>query len=137
MNWKLCVLLSLGGLFMGVATIYVIPSTIEPVFWLAIFIACASMIARFAPGRYFLHGFLVSILNSIWVTLAHISRYDIYIASHPEFAQMVQTLPPALSKDPQALMLLIGPITGILSGLVLGLFCWLASKLIKPTPVNW
>ena len=137
MNWKLCVLLSLTGLFMGIATIYVVPSTIEPLFWLAIFSACAVLLARFAPGRYFLHGFLVSVLNSIWITLAHMSRYDTYAALHPEFVQMVQTLPGGLAQDPRMLMLLIGPITGILSGLVLGLFCWLASKIIRSSPVSW
>ena len=131
MNWKLCVLLSLSGLLMGVGTIYVIPATIEPVFWAAIFVFCALMVARYAPGKYFLHGFTISILNSVWVTLAHISRYDAYVATHPEFVQSVQTLPAALANDPRMLMVLVGPIIGILSGLVLGLFCWLASKVIK------
>ena len=136
MNWRLCALLSISGLLIGVGTIYVIPSTIEPFCWLAIFIICSVLVARFAPGKYFLHGFLVSILNSIWITLAHISRYDVYLSTHPEFLQMIQTLPAGLSKNPQLLMLLIGPITGVLSGLVLGLFCWLASKLVRPAPLN-
>ena len=137
MNWKLCMLLSIGGLLMGIATIYVIPASIEPFFWLAIFIVCAILVARFAPGKYFLHGFTISLLNSVWVTLAHISRYDAYVATHPEFLQTVQTLPPALANDPRMLMALTGPIIGILTGLVLGLFCWIASKVIRPRTVNW
>lgn len=32
MNWKLIVRLSLFGLAMGIATMFLIPSTIEPIF---------------------------------------------------------------------------------------------------------
>lgn len=40
MDWKLIFQLSLFGLAMAVATVYVIPSNIEPVFWLVIFLIC-------------------------------------------------------------------------------------------------
>jgi uncharacterized membrane protein len=33
MNWKLIFLLSLFGLAMAIATVFVIPSNIEPLFW--------------------------------------------------------------------------------------------------------
>jgi len=121
---------------MGIATIYVIPSYTEPFFWLGIFMVTAYAVARYAPGKYFVHGFLISMLNSIWVTFAHISRFNEYIASHPEFMQMVQGLPAGLAAHPLRLMLLIGPITGIIFGVVLGLFCWIASKFVKPTPID-
>ena len=137
MNWKLCLLLSIAGLIMGVVTIDIVSSTIEPICWLIIFAASAVLVARFAPQRYFLHGFLISILNSVWITLAHLSRYNAYTAAHPEFLQSVQSLPPLLANDPQRLMVLIGVIAGILSGVVLGFFCWLASKIVKPKMPNW
>jgi len=132
MNLKLCLLLSAFGLIMGIGTIYLIPSTTEPFFWLAIFLICAFLVAKHAPGRYFLHGFVVSIFNSVWVTLAHMSRFQEYAAGHPEYMKMVEGLPPGLSAHPLRLMLLIGPITGVIFGLVLGLFCWIASKFIRP-----
>jgi len=137
MNWKLCMLISISGLLMGVGTIDIIPPAVEPFCWLAIFIICSMLVARFAPGKYFLHGFTVSILNSVWITLAHLSRYDAYAANHPEFLQSVQTLPPALANDPRMLMVLIGPIVGLMSGVILGLFCWIASKVIKPRLPSW
>ena len=43
MNWKLIFLLSLFGLAMGIATVYVIPSRLEPMFWLAISILCVTL----------------------------------------------------------------------------------------------
>ena len=46
MNWKLIVQLSMFGLAMSVATVYLISSTIEPVFWLVIFVISAYLIQR-------------------------------------------------------------------------------------------
>src|SRR5215813_900569 len=108
MNWKLIFTLSLFGLGMAFATVYFIPSTIEPLFWLAIFMACAFFVARYAPGKYFLHGFTISILNSIWITIVHASLFYSYIARHPEFQQMLDNLPPDLGGHPRRLMLPIG-----------------------------
>ncbi|HYU23648.1 MAG TPA: hypothetical protein VEO74_00475 [Thermoanaerobaculia bacterium] len=128
MNWKLIFLLSLFGLAMAVGTVYVIQSKIEPWCWLAIFIVCAWAIAARAPGKFFLHGFLVGIVNSVWVTAAHVLLYDPYIAHHSREAQMIANGPMA---HPRVMMAIVGPIVGILSGLVLGLFAWIASKLVR------
>jgi hypothetical protein len=46
MNWKLIFLLSLFGLAMGFATVFVLPTKIEPVFWLVIFVISAYLIAK-------------------------------------------------------------------------------------------
>ena len=132
MNWKLIFLLSLFGLAMGFGTVSLISSTVEPICWLVIFLLCAYAIARFATGRYFLHGLMVSIMNSVWITAVHITMFYTYIASHPEYLGM---LPADLAGHPRRLMLLIGPITGILSGIVLGLFAWIASKIFKRSAV--
>jgi hypothetical protein len=92
------------------------------------------LIARYAHAKYFLHGLLVSIVNSIWITATHASLFYTYIASHPEYLQMIQApgTPEALSSHPRRLMILTGPIVGVLSGLILGLFSWIASKVTKP-----
>ena len=46
MNWNLVLRLSLFGLAMGIATVFVIPSNLEPLFWLAIFVVCAAIISK-------------------------------------------------------------------------------------------
>jgi hypothetical protein len=56
---------------MGIATVFVIPSNVEPLFWLVIFLISAWIIAVRAPGRYFLHGLMVSSVNSVWITATH------------------------------------------------------------------
>jgi hypothetical protein len=130
MNWKLIITLSLFGLAMAIATVYVIPSTIEPIFWLVIFITCAYFIAKKAPGKYFLHGFCTSLVNCIWITGAHILLFTTYIAKHVQELEMSNKMP-ILHGHPRQQMLIMGPAIGIISGLVLGLFCFIASKIVK------
>jgi hypothetical protein len=128
MNWKLVFQLSLFGLAMGIATVFFIPSSIEPIFWLAIFGICAHRIATRCRSRFFAHGFLVSLLNSVWITTAHVLLFDSYIANHPEEAAMIASMP--LAGSPRLMMAATGPAIGALSGLVLGLFAVVAHKLI-------
>ena len=127
MNWKLVLQLSLFGMAMGIATVFVIPSNIEPLFWLAIFVISAYIIATRAPGRYFLHGLLVSMVNSVWITASHVMLFDSYVANHPKEAAMMTSMP--LPDSPRLMMALTGPVIGVVSGLVLGLFAVGASKL--------
>jgi hypothetical protein len=127
MNWKLIFALSLFGLAMAIATVFVIPSNIEPIFWLVIFIICAVIIARQVPSRHFLHGLIVGIVNSVWVTGAHILFFNAYIANHAKEAAMMQNSP----LPPRVMMAVIGPCIGVISGIVLGLFAWIASKFVR------
>ena len=126
MNWKLIFGLSLFGLAMAIATVFVIPSSIEPIFWLVIFVICAIIIARQIPTRHFLHGLLVGIVNSVWVTAAHVLLFDAYISHHAKEAAAMSAAP----MPPRVMMLIVGPLIGVASGVILGLFAWIASKII-------
>src|SRR5580693_7430787 len=120
MNWKLIFQLSLFGLAMGFATVFVIPSKIEPAFWLVIFLFCAYVIAKRRPGLLFLHGLLLGLVNSIWITAAHVLLYDAYISRHAPEAALMQSASRHIS--PKLIMALTGPVFGIISGVVLGIF---------------
>jgi hypothetical protein len=126
---KLILALSMFGLAMGIATVFVIPSNIEPAFWLAIFVVCAYVIAKKAPGKLFLHGFLVSLVNCVWITGAHIALADTYLSRHANEAAMMAKMP--MPDSPRLMMLMTGPVVGVISGLVLGLFSFVAGKLVK------
>jgi Mn2+/Fe2+ NRAMP family transporter len=130
MNWKLIFGLSLYGLAMALATVFVIPSNIEPIFWLAIFVLCALLIARFRSTGHFVHGLLVGIVNSVWVTGAHIIFFNDYIAHHPKEAAMMSSMP--LPNSPRLMMALVGPVIGVISGIVIGLLAYVAGKIVKP-----
>ena len=131
MNWKLILQLSMFGLAMSIATVYVIPSNIEPFVWLAIFIFCAWIMARRLPSRHFVHGVMIGIVNSLWITTAHIILFDDYMSTHAAEAQSMQQLP----LTPRIMMAITGPIIGVISGVVLGLFAFVASKILnQPAP---
>ena len=129
MNWKLIFLLSLFGLAMAFLTISIIPMMIEPVFWLVIFILCAYLIAKNVSGRYFLHGFMVSLVNCVWITGAHLYFHHAYDAHHADMVQKFSSMP--MGDHHLRQMVAMGLLTGILSGLVLGLFAYIASRLVK------
>ena len=118
MNWKLILQLSLFGLAMGIATVFVIASAVEPFCWLAVFLVSAYAIARGAPGRPFLHGVYVGLANSVWVTGAHILFVDQYLARHPREVAMMSSMP--LPTHPRIMMALTGPSVGVVSGFGLG-----------------
>ena len=130
LNFKLILQLSLFGLAMALSTVFVIPSNIEPLFWLVIFIVCAVVIARRCAGQHFLHGFAVSLANCVWITSFHLLLFSSYLARHPQEAAMMKTMP--LPDSPRLMMLMTGPVVGVVSGIVLGLFAFIASKLVKP-----
>ncbi|NVO20344.1 MAG: hypothetical protein HXX13_11620 [Bacteroidetes bacterium] len=134
MNIKLILQLSLFGLAMAIATVYWIPSNIEPLFWLAIFLVCAYLIAKKSGGRFFSHGLVISLVNSVYITTAHILLYDSYIANHAEESNMMAQI--QIPVNPRILMLVSGPIIGLFSGIVLGFFAWIASR-IFPQKQNW
>jgi hypothetical protein len=131
MNWKLIFQLSIFGLIMAFGTVSLIPQNIEPVFWLVIFIFCAYVIAKVCPGNYFLHGFLVSIVNCVWIVAVHVIYYKNYTANHPDMVSMAKNMPAYFVIHPRLLMIIMGPAFGILSGIILGLFSFIASKIVQ------
>jgi hypothetical protein len=131
MNWKIIIQLSLFGLIMAFGTLALIPQNVEPLFWLIIFGFCALVIAKVCPGKYFLHGFLVSMVNCIWITGVHIYFYQTYVNHHPAMTGIGQSMPSSFSIHPRLTMLIFGPVFGILSGIILGLFALIASKIVK------
>ena len=128
MNWKLILRLSMFGLAMGLATVFVIPSKIEPAFWLVIFVICAYVIAK-QTRRPFLHGLLLGLANSVWITCSHIVLFNQYIATHAQEAAAMSSMP--MAGSPRLMMAIVGPVIGLISGVVIGLFALLAGKLMK------
>jgi hypothetical protein len=137
MNWKLIVQLSMFGLAMGLGTVFVIPSTVEPFLWLAIFLICSYVIGATGTAHPFLHGLAIGVVNSVWVTGSHLLLFNQYVANHSRELEMMRTMP--MSDRPRVLMALMGPVIGVISGIILGLFALAASKLMKsrtPPPVT-
>ena len=129
MSWKLIFLLSLFGVGMAVASLFGLTRGIEPFLWLLIFVFYAWRIAKHAPGKHFLHGFLVSVLNGIWISIIHAAFFSSYVKNNPEMLEGFSKLPPSLS--PRLMMLIIGPIVGVLFGIIAGLFALVGAKIVR------
>jgi uncharacterized membrane protein len=52
-----------------------------------------------------------------------------YLANHPEMVSMSANM--FLPNHPRLQMLIMGPLYGAAFGIILGVFAWVASKLIK------
>ncbi len=131
MNWKLIFGLSMFGLVMAFATISLIPANIEQFVWPVIMLVCAYLVAVNAPGKYFLHGFLICLLNCLWITSAHIAFATTYLANHTMEANHYAEFNKNGGLTARQAMLVMGPMIGIVSGLVLGLFSFAASKVFR------
>lgn len=132
MNWKLILQLSLFALAMGIGTVFVIPSTIEPFLWLVIMVVTAYFIATRCADRYFLHGFALGIVNAVWVTGAHVLLFSQYVARHPSEAAMMRSMP--LPTHPRVMQIIVGLCVGVVSGIIIGFFSWVAHRLLTPRP---
>ena len=114
---------------MAFAAVFGLTQHIEPLLWLIIFIFYAVIIAKKTSDKRFLHGLLVSVLNGIWIGIIHASFFTTYIDNNPEMRDSYEKLPHFAG--PQVMVLIFGPLIGILTGMVSGLFAYLAGKFIN------
>jgi uncharacterized membrane protein len=127
MNWKLIFLLSLIAIPVAFGTVYFIPINVEPVIWIVIFIFCAWIIATYCAAKFFLNGFMISVFNSVWITVIHFILFDTFYAHQPALMAMTDATPEQMRLGG----LITGPVIGVISGLILGLFSWIAAKIMK------
>ena len=128
MNWNLIFLLSIVGAVMGFLTVSVIPSNVEPFFWIAVFVFNAFIITNRAPGKYFGHAWWVSVVSGLWIGLIHAMMHDTYMSNHQDMVEQFRNMP---GGDSALAMAISGPIFGMLFGLVSGLVTLLVAKLRK------
>ncbi len=131
MKWKLILLLSLSGILMGVVTLYVIPARFEAVLGTPVFLLCGWFIGRHAEARWFLHGFVLGVLNSVIVTAIRASLPQVYLAHHPEDAVKFARMSAESGATVVQAMLMMGLFTAIVSGVVMGLFAILGSGMVR------
>src|SRR5262245_16353122 len=126
-NWRLIYRLSLFGLAMAFATVFVVPTKAEPLLWLPIFLFCAYVIAKKAPGNPFMHGVLLGVANSLWITAVHMLLFGTYLAHHRSEAAMMDSMP----LSPRLMMVIVGPCIGVASGIVIGVFALIAAWILR------
>lgn len=129
MNWKLIFQLSIIGAVMGFLTVSVIPQTVEPLCWIAVFVFNAFVITNRTSGKYFGHAWWVSVVSGLWIGLIHAAMHDTYMANHADMVKQFQSMP---GGDSAIAMAISGPIFGMAFGIVSGLVSLLVGKVRKP-----
>jgi len=132
LDWKLIFLLSLVGVAMAFLSVFGMTGRLESVYWLVIFVFYGIIIVKRTPGEYFLHAFLVSTLNGVWIGLIHASFFSIYMMNNPLMKATSQHMP--FHTHPRVVMVMMGPIIGAASGFLAGLIAFIAGKTMKKSP---
>ena len=114
---------------MAVASMLGLTHGIEPLLWLLIFVLYAWWIVKNCRRLYFVHAFLASVLNGIWISLIHGIFFSTYIRNNPEVVEKFKTLPPGVNV--RVLMFVIGPLVGAIFGVIAGFFAIVAARIGK------
>jgi hypothetical protein len=120
MNWKTILLLSMFGIAMGLGTVFFVPTSVEPVLWLIIFLVSAYVVARNCEQLPFLSGLLVGLFDSLLKTGVHMIFFDAYVARHSHEIDMIRQMTTVFS--PRLLILLSSPVWGLVFGTLIGVF---------------
>ena len=131
MNWKLIFLLTIFGVVMAFAGVIGILGKMEFPIWLVIFIIYAVIIVQQTTDKYFLHAFIVSVINGVWIGIIHAAFVRTYLANNPSMVESYKTMPRLFGNHPRIIMVIAGPIIGAVTGLVAGLFAFIAGKIMK------
>jgi hypothetical protein len=119
--------LSLLGAGLGAASVFGLSGVPAAIGWTLAAVICAGQIARRAPERAFLHGFLTGFIGSVLATLVQVALVPIYLERQPDIAAELATM--ATTLPPGVLILISAPFLGAVGGLVLGLLSYIAVKI--------
>lgn len=124
-------LLSIFGLIMAFATVFLIHKDIEIILWIPVMMVCGYTIARHCFASYFLHGFLVGILSSLIIVSIHLIFWTQWLDFYVKMRKYA--INPMIHNHPRLSMALMGLGVGILSGTIIGLLSLYLSKRVINT----
>lgn len=130
MNWKLVLQLAMFGIAMGLGTVFFVPSKVEPILWLIVFLLSGYAITKHCVRLRFLNALLVGLLDSLLKTSVHVVFFSDYVARHAQEMAMIRQMTSAVS--PRQLILLSSPIWGVIYGTATGVFALLIGMFVKP-----
>jgi hypothetical protein len=143
MNWKLIGILSGVGIALGFVFLYVeFGSAAQWAISLGTAAVFAVLIARLLPEHHFLNGFMVGLIQGTVSGLITGLMWDTFMEHHPLAAEKMEEAVQKMEEAGQSgewiislsryMAMLGAPLGGAVNGLVVGMFSWLASKVIRP-----
>lgn len=124
-RWKWIALCSLPGLLMAILSLNANTKGYEPVVWIVFGIAIALFYAKKLSRKIFLHGFLTGLCWGIINALVQYFYFDSYISANPELKESYGQID---FMEPHLFVLLTGPATGVVTGIILGGLSWVLKK---------
>ena len=128
MNWRLITSLSLFGIVLGIASVFGFTSGREWLAWLCIGVYSAWRFANRSREELFLHGFYLGILTGCFSSVIQALFISTYLTNNPRMIEALNALPQGL--HPAAVVLIMGPIIGTVSGVVFGGLTVIVGKLL-------
>jgi len=129
MNWRLILFLSLLGIVLGIASVFGFTSGREWLAWLIIGVYSAWKFASRSREELFLHGFYLGIFIGCFSSVIQALFVTTYLANNPQMVEAVDALPHGL--HPAAVVLIMGPIIGTVTGVVFGVIAVIGGKLAR------
>lgn len=127
--------MSVFGLIMSIAAFFIPSALFEALAWIAVYFISAILIASNYPRKQFLYGFWIGIANSFWFVFARLVFFDneiIFFNNELKILEKIHLPEPTLFEKITA-GLVIAPV----SGLILGLLAFTASKIIRRKKYRW
>ncbi|HWC54041.1 MAG TPA: hypothetical protein VG676_10690 [Chitinophagaceae bacterium] len=126
MSWTLILLFSLFGILMGTLSVLGFTKKAEPILWLIVGFFTAYMISRKVSEMIFWHGFIIGIFWGCLSAAIQSIFFKTYLKNNPKYAEAFQKNTKIKSRY---LILLVGPLMGLLTGTVLGGLAWFFQKI--------
>ena len=137
MKWLLVLRLSMIGLALALGSLFFISPNLEPLLWLGVFLFYAYAIGNGTRTLRFVHGLVLGIFNSFWVSAVHVVFLSRYLAGHPREVAMLDLLRGAkVDASPQVILSLTGLTVGFLEGIVIAVFSVVAGMMVRPKRVD-
>jgi len=126
MNWYIIILLSLFGAIMGILSVKGYTGKLEPILWLLFGIISALVLSRNVENRPFIHGLIIGLCWGVFNGIIQSSFFDQYITNNPSLQSSYNK---STAIKPQFLVLIMGPVIGLVTGAVLGGLTLLLKKI--------
>ncbi len=127
LNKKFIFQLSSLGLVLGIVDVFNSFITVTYIFSLILYIIYAYLIAKKCVGRYALHAFWVGFLSVMCEIIMQLIFFETYVSN----STAIQDLLIKVESSPRLALLLNSVIYGIIAGLMLVFFTFIASAILK------
>lgn len=125
MNWTLILSLSMFGVLIGLLSVLGITKKAEPLLWLLVGFFTIFILYRKATGMIFWHGFIIGIFWGCLNSIIQSIFFKTYLKNNPKYTEAYNK---SSRLKPRYLILLVGPLLGLLTGAVLGGLAWFCQK---------